>query len=160
MTVESHVFDALLNEGFYEKYNDLFISDRLGWEQTKSFEQNLQRLGLGKLINPKTVLVLGKGCKDIQLNETFDVLFPHKEVEANIEVKATLRYVNLSPGRKIDYLPKGYTGICLLDFKDGIPDLIDRLKVYGDKQPIHKHRTLYLSQRPILDRILELMKED
>ncbi|MEL7006104.1 MAG: hypothetical protein AAFN93_25755 [Bacteroidota bacterium] len=121
--------------------------------------QNLQRLGLGHLFNKETVLVFGKSNRDIMLGESFDVLFGHHSIENNMRVEAILKYVNLSPGRKIDHLPGGYTGICLLEFNGGLPNLINKLKFSKEKRNKEKHDTLYLTQEPILNRILEICNE-
>lgn len=160
MKKENHFFDIIRKEGLYERYNDLFIPDLVGEGQTKVFEKNLQRLGLGDLVNQKSVLVFGKGCKDIKVNESFDVLFSHQNLADSVEVKATLKYVNVNPSYKIDYLPEGYSGICLIEFKNGVPDLMSQLKAYGEKVNQEVSTTLYLSEKPILNRLKELMKEN
>lgn len=159
MKLEDYLIKALREEGFYNNYNDLFIPDRVEKEQVEKFEKNLQRLGLGHLFNKESVLVFGKSNKDIKIGESFNVLFSHNSIENYIKVKAILKYVNLSPGRKIDYLPRGYTGICLLEFIGGVPELIDKLKFYKEKRDKHKHDTLYLTQEPVINRILELLNE-
>lgn len=159
MKLEDYSINTLREEGFYDNYSDLFIPDRVDKEQAEKFKQNLQRLGLGHLFNEETVLVFGKGNKDIKLEESFDVLFGHHSVENNIRTKAILKYVNLSLGRKIDYLPRGYTGICLLEFKGGVPKLINKLKFFKENVNAERHDTLYLTQEPILNRILELQSE-
>ena len=160
MRLEQNVINTLRTEGFYDSYNDLFISDRVEKEEVEIFKKNLQRLGLGNLFNSQTILVFGKSLKDLHLGDVFEVFFPHEEVEKNIKLEAILKYVNLSKGRKIDYLPKGCTGICLIEFKGEIPKIIDRLKFYNEKFDELRHYNFYLTQKPILDRILELQNEN
>ena len=160
MKIQEHFLDTIREEGLYDKYNDIFITERIGEQETKVFEKNLKRLDLGHLINPKSILVLGKGYKDILINESFDILFLHENLNNAIEVKALIKYVNLSPGRKIDYLPKGYTGICLIELEDKIPNQIYDLKVYGDKERKGEKNVLYLSEKPIYKRLKGLMNKN
>lgn len=156
MKIEDKFLDVIRKEGLYEEYNDMFIPDRLGTEDADIFLKNLKRLGLGDLINENSILVFGKGGRDIKVNESFGVLFSHQDLTDAIKVEATLKYVNLSTSRKIDFLPKGSSGVCLIEFKDSIPDLIWQLRIYGEKDCSQGNVTLYLSEKPIIDRLKEL----
>ena len=158
MRIENNFLDVIRKEGLYEEYNDMFIPDRLGEEESDAFINSLRRLKLGHLINDNSILVYGKASRDIKVNESFDVLFSHQNFIEEVQVEATLKYVNLSASRKIDFLPKGYSGVCLIEFNGSIPDLIWQLGVYGEKDCREEKTTLYLSEKPVLERLRKLAK--
>ncbi|WP_264536976.1 hypothetical protein [Flavobacterium sp. N1736] len=98
--------------------------------------------------------VVGNGYLEIKTNTKFDIIFPRKNTNEFKECNVILRYVNVNPRHQIDYLPGGYTGLCLLEFPNGKPELFNRLKYYGEKKDYNKHDTLILTQRPVMEKLL------
>ncbi|MFQ9247456.1 MAG: hypothetical protein ACLR3R_08865 [Clostridium paraputrificum] len=50
-----------------------------------------------------------------------------EEIEVDVEIKAIIHEWFLLPYK---YINKYHKGICLLEFKNGIPDIIRNMKVY------------------------------
>jgi hypothetical protein len=159
MAINPEVFASLLQEGFYDKHPDLYIADRPGGNDIELLKKRLKKLGKDSLLTPNSIFVFGKSRMDIPVESEFNVLFTHEAPSKSIEVTATLKYANEHPNYESTVVPKGYTGvICLIEFKDKIPKEINELSIYR-QQKWDKTKAIYLSQKPILDRILELTKE-
>ncbi len=159
MAINPEFFTTLLQEGYYDKYPDLFIADRPSEKEIELLKIRLKKIGKEYLLSPNSVFVFGKSLMDIPFESEFNVLFTHEEPYKSIEVKATLKYANEHPNYESTVVPKGYTGVvCLIEFKDKIPKEINELSIYR-QQKWDKTKAIYLSQKPILKRIMELMKE-
>jgi len=156
MKISEEVFKVIQQEKFYEKFDHIGLLDIPNEVQVQSVKRILAKAGKQSLLTKNSFFCFGIGYREIEIGTTFTKLFASKDVENYIDVKAKLTYVNLSAGRVINHLPKGYSGICLIEFRDGKLELLNRLKVYREKRDENKHDTLYLTQEPILSRILEL----
>lgn len=124
-------------------------------------ESHLKLGNLPKLDNANQIYVLAttvvsNGNLQIKRGTQFDVIFPSKDIRRYIECRIILKYVNVNPSYEIDYLPGGYTGICLLEFENGIPtDMISKLAKYDEKRNVLIHDNLILVQKVILDELLD-----
>lgn len=98
--------------------------------------------------------VLSNGELDIHINTKFNSLIAYRSNEYT-QCNTILKYVSVNPSYEIDYLPGGYTGLCLLEFPDGKPDILKKLAVYGEKKDYSIHDTLILTQEAILKKILD-----
>ncbi|HEY8936095.1 MAG TPA: hypothetical protein VIM65_12775 [Cyclobacteriaceae bacterium] len=67
-------------------------------------------------------------CVDIPVGTEFDIIFPHHDIEMNDNINAVLKYVSINPAYEVSYLPNGYSGICLIDFPDGLPAFVAKIK--------------------------------
>ena len=161
MKTVDNIFIALTQEYIYSIYDDLFIPDIPSQEQIDLVKRILRKNHKEYLLNNKSILAFCKASKDVFVGAKFDVLFASRSPESYSVVNATLKYINIqiNSSREVDVLPRGYSGICLIDFEKHKPELLTVLKVYGEQRDNGKHDVLYLSQKPVLERILELMKE-
>lgn len=99
--------------------------------------------------------VFAKGYSDsIKVGTTFEAIISRKFTSQSIYHKSILKYVSVRKGDKIDYLPRGYSGICLLEFPDSIPKIIKNLPSRADKKDEETYDSLVISQKNALDRIL------
>jgi len=122
-------------------------------------ESHLKLGHLPKIDNVNQIFVLGttvvsNGYLEIKIGTQFDIIFASKEINDFVECSAILKYVNINPGYEINYLPGGYTGICLLEFKSGIPiDMIEKLAPFDMHGGSSKIDTLILTQKSVMDKI-------
>jgi hypothetical protein len=145
------IFAILIELGYYKKYHDICLFDLPD-------KINLQK---GKLPVPQEneMFIFGKGYMDIPIGASFDVIFPARDVKNYIYTNSILKYVSVNPSYEIDYLPCGYTGMCLLDFSEGKPEILKKLAIFGEKKDYSIHDTLILTQKPILDKILKELEK-
>lgn len=157
MKISPEIFEKTLSEGYYQKYPHLLLVDIPQRDKEEQYMWRLQKLGLSSLISENSILINASGYLDIPLNTSFNMLFPTDDIERYFEVNATMVYVNVNWQREIDYLPKGYTGTCLFSFEPKIPPILKKLGVYLDKS--QDSQMFYLTQKPIIDRLLELTNQ-
>ena len=118
-------------------------------------------LSKGKLPIPKEteIFIFGtSGYCDVPIETPFDIIYPNRNILDYVFVKSTLKYVSVSPRYEIDYLPNGYSGLCLLEFPEGIPDMLNKLGMSREKKDFSTHDYLWLTQKTILDKILSELK--
>jgi hypothetical protein len=96
---------------------------------------------------------------DIKIDTTFDILFKHSDVKEYKKIKADIKYIAIkNDGTQSQILPRGYFALCLIEF-DTIPDMLSYLR-YSDKvMNKEENDILFLTQKLVLDKILELYKE-
>ena len=145
------VFLQLKEEGYFERYHKLSLLDI-------PTEKELSKGNIPIPRNNEILVFAVAEFANIPVSTIFDVIFPSLNVEDYVEVKSILNYVTVNPSYEIDYLPKGYSGICLFEFPDGKPDILKKLAVYGEKKDYSIHDTLLLTQKPVLDKILNFME--
>ena len=142
---------SLHKEGYYTKYKELLLTD---------FPCEID-LSKGKLPIPKEteIFIFGtSGYCDVPIETSFDIIYPSHNILKYVFVKSILKYVSVSPRYEIDYLPSGYSGLCLLEFPEGIPDMLNKLGMSREKKEFSTHDYLWLTQGPIVERIFEDFK--
>lgn len=153
----SNTLGEILNELNYEgesnKNSSLLILDLPKESELK--KDNLTALNNQNQLYVFATTLVANGHLEIKVGTPFDIIFPSKETNKYIMCDVILKYVNVNPRYEIDYLPGGYTGICLLEFNNGIPEIISKLAYYGDKKDYSIHDILILTQKPILTEILK-----
>jgi hypothetical protein len=104
--------------------------------------------------------VFARGYSDeLKIGSTFNVVFPSKNPNEYVESLIELKYISVNPKHEIDYLPKGYSGICLLKFQNEKPDeILNKLAIYDEKKDKHKHDTLFLTQKEGLNKLLKVIE--
>lgn len=106
---------------------------------------------------PKTSQYLGTGkfSFDIPKNIEFDVIFSRKSPLTYKKTKAVITWFNINANIKTDYLPSGYSGICIVDFPEGKPELLKSLAEFGTDKYGKDYDELYLTTQEVMDKILE-----
>jgi hypothetical protein len=115
-------------------------------------------LSKGKIPTHKEnqIFIMGSSIYcEVPIETSFDVIYPNRNILDYIFVKSTLKYVSVNPSYEIDYLPQGYSGLFLLEFPDEIPEILNKLGMHREKKDLSIHDHLVLTQKPVLDRILE-----
>ncbi len=156
MADNTEALAVLIQEGLYDKYPDLYIADKPDDKEIEILKRRLKKIGKDHLLTPNSVFVFGRSSMDIPFGSEFNILFSYENLDDCIEVNAILRYANEHPNYESTVVPKGYTGvICLIEFKDKIPEQINLLSVHRQEK-WDKSKVVYLSQRPIYDRLKEV----
>jgi hypothetical protein len=107
----------------------------------------------------KYIVRVGKTLFDIPLNTEFDVLMPVNAPNDYVTSGAKLIEVVDSRNRKLDFLPALTYTCCLIEFSSGLPDLIFDLQLWHEKWQ-QKNQFLYLTTKPVANRMLELYNAD
>ncbi|MFA0961109.1 hypothetical protein AB9P05_04855 [Roseivirga sp. BDSF3-8] len=160
MRISDEVYNKLREEGCYENHSHLLLLDLPSKQQIDSILRGLDRLGKRDLVKENSIFVSANPYRDIQVGTTFDSLFPVDKPFDFEGVEASVRFVYVNPSRLTDTLYKGHRGICLLEFAKQKPEVLRRLKKHNEKRVKGIHDMFYLSQRPVLSRILELIEEE
>ncbi|CAA9200767.1 hypothetical protein [Flavobacterium collinsii] len=157
MSFIDEFFIELNNEGELKKYPSLLIMDLP--KETDIQKGNLKEPNSVNLLYVFATTVVGNGYLEIKVNTKFDIIFAKKNSNDFEECSVILRYVNMNPRYQIDYLPGGAIGLCLLEFPNGKPELFNKLKYYGEKKDYNKHDTIILTQRIVIEKLLNSSME-
>jgi len=149
MKISDEIFDQLKVENIYEKNPTIMLWERpdAGILSRISLTENSTKLFAGA----KSIY------KDVSIYSKFTVLFSLHNPESYIETIAILDLIKISPKIESECLPKGQLTICSIDFPSGKPELLQKLKSYNENMDYTKHDILYLTQKPVITRILELI---
>lgn len=156
MKITSNIFDTLRDEFFYEKYDHLLLSDRPNQSQLNSIKRGLKVLNKNFLLSENTFFTFARSEKDIPVESTFNILFSANNPGDFCDTNAKLKFISINRAKISNTLYKGYSGICLFEFEGRKPEMLERLEVFGKKSS-SKYEMLFLSQRPVLNRVLELL---
>ncbi len=149
------IFVELDNKGELNKNPSILILD-LPREADLKWGNLPKSNNLNQIFVFATTLV-ANGYLEIKVGTQFDIIFPAKEINNLINCNVSLKYVNVNPRYEIDYLPGGYTGICLLEFENGIPkNMIDKLAIYETPKDSLKNDVLILTQKSLLEEIMQI----
>ena len=96
---------------------------------------------------------------DIPIGVEFDVIFSRTNPQDYMSCRSILEWVNVNHTREIDYLPAGYSGVCLIEFSNGKPEILSRLAEFGDDKRQVDYDVLYLTTQDVMNRILENLNE-
>ncbi|MEN9918035.1 MAG: hypothetical protein RL662_471 [Bacteroidota bacterium] len=145
-------FLDLQGDGFFEENSKLSLLDI----PTK---KDLLKGNIPHPANDQLLLFGAAEYADIPIETHFDVIIPYRKMEEYVYARSILIYITVNPSYEINFLPKGYSVICLLEFTEGKPDILNKLAIYGDKKDYYTHDILILTQKLILEEILIRMKK-
>jgi hypothetical protein len=110
-------------------------------------------------LSPTQIIIESSGhCTDIACNTKFDVLFSHHNVENFIITNSVLEYVSFNRSYEVDCLPNGYSSLCIVNFPDEKPELLNKLRPETAERDLSKFDVLYLTQSTVMERILNELK--
>ncbi|AMA49869.1 hypothetical protein [Flavobacterium covae] len=136
------------SEGLFDENKTLYLLDLPNADMLKN-------IPVKPIKNELFVFARGYN-EDLKIGSLFNVIFPSKNPNEYIENLIELKYVSVNPKYEIDYLPKGYSGICLLKFQNEIPnEILKKLAGYDEKKDNQKHDTLILTQKAGLKKLLK-----
>jgi hypothetical protein len=137
----------LFQGGFLEDKPDLLLVDI-------PRELDLQKGNLPRILNKNEIFIfVYHPYYDTKVNTTFDILYVCQDIENFIEVKCTLKYVSVNPSYEIDYIPAGFSALCLFEFENGIPEIIKKLPIFMEKRDSLKHESLVLTQKAVWEKL-------
>lgn len=123
-------------------------------------EKDLQKGNLPKIENTNQVFLFAKAYDlDIKINTTFDIIFTYNNIDEWLKTKCILKYVSVNPSYEIDYVPMNYSALCLFEFENGKPEILNNLRYYMEKKALH-HDNLIITQMPLYIKISELLNSD
>ena len=144
----------LFQSGFLEDKPDLLLTDK----PTKEYIDK-DKGGLPKNLSKNEIFIfVYHPYYDTKIGTTFNVIFPNTNINGWQEVKCTLKYVSVNPSYEIDYIPRGYSALCLFEFEGGIPEAINKLPFFMEKRDPTKHDTLILTQKKVLNKLLNQLE--
>jgi len=146
-----------MNNEFFEQLvsTDEFNENPLLLLEELPATRHLANMKPGSL-GREVYIIAGTG-KDISVNQTFDVIFAKKDPTNYIQTDAILKYVNIRPSHEITTLEAGMSGLCLVEFSQGIPELIKKLKPFEETYKNEAYDFLYLTTQALMDKIIELL---
>lgn len=143
-----YIYENIYNEGYFEKYLTLYLIDIPTMEQLEKGKVDISTK------NDNSIFVIARGYNDkIKIGTTFDAIISRKSIDLSIFHHSILKFISINPSYELDYLPKGNSGLCLLEFPDGKPDLLNKL-ILESKENDNKQNILILTQKPVLEKIL------
>ncbi|MBE8726171.1 hypothetical protein [Flavobacterium hungaricum] len=92
---------------------------------------------------------------DILTGTEFDVIFPHNGVENFLSVSAILEYVSYNRSYEVDMVPNGYSPLAIINFPQGKPEVLKKLKAGKEKFDFNKHDYFYLTQKKVMEKIVK-----
>ncbi|CAA9202689.1 hypothetical protein [Flavobacterium collinsii] len=138
----------LYSDGKFKEFPTLFLQDI-------PREKDLQKGNLPKIENTNQVFLFARSYDlDVKVNTIFDVLFMYSNINEWVTTKCLLKYVSVNPSYEIDYIPMNYSALCLFEFLDVKPEMLNKLQYYMEKKDLY-HDNLIISQVPLLEKILE-----
>lgn len=138
----------LEQEGVFESMNTLFLLDIPNEAMLKSIPVSC---------GENELFVMARSYTDVKNGAQFSLIIPRKSIVDKVQTEVELKFVSVNPRHSTDYLPKGYSGICLLKFIHGFPaEILNKLALYDERKDPLKHDVLILTQKeiiPVLDSI-------
>jgi len=93
---------------------------------------------------------------DIILGEKYGILYSRKDPKNYKKIDCEIDFVSLKKSDNIGVIPRGYSGIVRLKFKDKVPEIMNLLMQDNDEVfNQEKHQYLYFTTQEIMNEILE-----
>jgi hypothetical protein len=106
------------------------LEQRYLWFEGKVDPKSLAlvRAGLPERIPSQAVILfVGFSYADIPLGKCFEIIFPKGRAEAGIRNRSCISAVTQQWGKPFDVIPNGWKTICVVEFPDGVPQMIEDL---------------------------------
>lgn len=145
-TLENRLIDLEM-EGIFDKNLSLYLLDIPA-------EKDLQK-GINITPSQNEFFVFAKGYNDLlKVGTVFSSIISRNSTIESIYVTSILKFVSMRKGDNVDYIARGYSAICLLEFPNGIPQILNKLPFYGERENGKKYDSFVISQKEALDEIL------
>ena len=95
---------------------------------------------------------------DVPIYTKFDVIFSLKEPKNYSKIKSELKFVKVRPGQDINFLPMGYSGICLVEFSEKKPDILDVLAQFPVPYNRAENDFLFFTTQDVMDQIMDILE--
>jgi hypothetical protein len=90
---------------------------------------------------------------DIYIGQKFDVVFPSKNLLAAVKIDARLIALKVSPSVQSDFIPRGYSAVCLLEFSKEVPESFTSLPISESKWSSETNDIFFLTTQEVFDKI-------
>jgi hypothetical protein len=113
-----------------ESESDTPIEQRYLWFDGKLSPKALKaiRAGLPGDIPPRSVILfVGFSYASLPIGKCFDVVFPKERPALGVKCRSRIHAVTQQMAEPFDHVPHGWKTICVVEFPDGVPSLIDSL---------------------------------
>jgi len=91
---------------------------------------------------------------DIPTGSKFDVIFAGRDVENFRNVAAVLEYASYNRSYEVDVVPRGYSPLGIINFLEGKPEILSKLRTESENRDFNKYDELYLTEKKVLEKIL------
>lgn len=112
---------------YYVPVEDRYLSIK-GKVSPGSFDLIKSGLPAGKPNNAE-ILFVGYAFADVPLGKRFSVIFPKNDPGEGIYYESKIVAVTQQFGKPTEVIPRGWKTICLVEFPQGIPEIIKNLPV-------------------------------
>jgi len=93
---------------------------------------------------------------DISTGSKFDIIFADRDVENFVNVSAVLEYASFNRSFEVDRVPNKITSVVvLINFPEGKPEILSKLRFQNQKRDINKYDELYLTEKKVMEKILK-----
>ncbi len=93
---------------------------------------------------------------DIPTGSKFDIIFADRDVENFVNVSAVLEYASFNRSFEVDRVPNKITSVVvLINFPEGKPEILNKLRFQNEKRDINKYDELYLTEKKVMEKILK-----
>jgi hypothetical protein len=97
----------------------------------------------------------GKGRFDTPVGKQFDVVFELSDPRNYVKSESVLNFVSINSNIDTDVLIGGYSGVCLIDFPKGKPEMLSNLSEFMSTDKSKPFEMIYLTTKEVMDKILE-----
>lgn len=151
MYIISEIMLELSQEGFFEDCPTVLLLDLPS-------EKDLP-VGLNSLRNNEIFVFAISGYSNVNHGTSFDVAFPFHAIEEACFSTSILENSFINPSYTLDYLPKGYTGICKFYFTHEKPTILDKLAGYQSQKKHGINDSILLTQQSFFNVLIQRLKD-
>lgn len=138
----------LLDSGSFKSDPTLFVVDIPG-------DNDLRKGKLPSLENENQVFLFVKSYQiNVKIHTKFDVLFLYSDIGNHLVTNIELLYSSVNPSYEIDFIPLGYTSLCLFEFEDGKPEMLNKLRHYMSSEKCENCDYIIFTQSNLLKHLL------
>lgn len=129
------------------------IADQVRMKQyySKNPEHRLNNL---KLTENQIIAECRSCCTNILTGTEFNIIFSNNDVKNFSNVTAILEYVSVNYNYEVDNVNNGYTPLCIINFPQGKPEIINKLAPETGRLDSGKYDNLFLTQKQVMEKIL------
>lgn len=91
---------------------------------------------------------------NIPTDSKFEVIFLNNDVKNFMNVSAALEYVSYNRSFEVDIVPNGYTPLAIINFLEGKPEILNKLRPESEKRDFSKYDYICLTNREVVEKVL------
>ena len=134
---------------------NILANHPLAYLMDKPRDKDISDLNPNIGVNDMYIFISNISSKPLSKGDSFDVLVPLSNPSNYLYTPIAIKYISMKKNHETEILYNGYSAIGQLEFKDGIPPIIDNLKLYMLKDK-SKNESFYLMTKELLNLVLNL----